>query len=63
MGIGTVAIGVEPNLKVMAWRVELGEEMKRRIWTIIEVMLKECYKICNETGRDRDYWNRSGDWL
>jgi len=37
--IETVVIGVEP--KVMDWGVELSEEVKRKIPTIIEVVLKE----------------------
>jgi hydrogenase maturation protease len=40
MKIDTVVIGVEP--KVLDWGVELSEEVKARIPTIIEVVLKEC---------------------
>lgn len=40
MKIDTVVIGVEP--KVMDWGVELSEEVKSKIPTIIEVVLKEC---------------------
>jgi len=40
MKINTVVIGVEP--KVLDWGFELSEEMKSRIPTIIEVVLKEC---------------------
>jgi hydrogenase maturation protease len=40
MKIDTVIIGVEP--KVLDWGVELSEEVKSKIPTIIEVVLKEC---------------------
>jgi hydrogenase maturation protease len=38
--IDTVVIGIEP--KVLDWGVELSEEVKGKIPTIIEVVLKEC---------------------
>jgi hydrogenase maturation protease len=38
--IDTVVIGIEP--KVLNWGVELSEEVKSKIPTIIEVVLKEC---------------------
>jgi hypothetical protein len=41
MGVDSVAINVDPKVKDKG--VELSEEVKRRIPTIIEVMLKECY--------------------
>jgi hydrogenase maturation protease len=40
MKINTVIIGVEP--KVLDWGVELSEEVRGKIPTIIEVVLKEC---------------------
>jgi len=40
MKIDTIVIGVEP--KVLDWGVELSEEVKDKIPTIIEVVLKEC---------------------
>ena len=40
MKIDTVVIGVEP--KVLDWGMELSEEVKSRIPTVIEVVLKEC---------------------
>jgi hydrogenase maturation protease len=39
MKINTVIIGVEP--KVLDWGVELSEELKSKIPTLIEVILKE----------------------
>jgi hydrogenase maturation protease len=39
MKINTVIIGVEP--KVLDWGVELSEEVKSKIPTVIEVILKE----------------------
>jgi hydrogenase maturation protease len=40
MEIDTVIIGVEP--KVLDWGMELSEEVKIKIPTIIEAVLKEC---------------------
>jgi len=40
MKIDTVVIGVEP--KVLDWGMELSEEVKSKIPTVIEVVLKEC---------------------
>lgn len=40
MKIDTVIIGVEP--KILDWGMELTEEVKIRIPTIIEAVLKEC---------------------
>jgi Ni,Fe-hydrogenase maturation factor len=40
MEIDTVIIGVEP--KVLDWGMELSEEVKNKIPTIIEAVLKEC---------------------
>jgi Ni,Fe-hydrogenase maturation factor len=40
MKIDIVIIGVEP--KVLDWGMELSEEVKKKIPTIIEAVLKEC---------------------
>ena len=40
MKIDTIVIGVEP--KVLDWGVELSEEVKSKVPTVIEVVLKEC---------------------
>jgi hydrogenase maturation protease len=40
MEINTVVIGIEP--KVLDWGMELSEEVKKKIPTIIEAVLKEC---------------------
>ncbi len=46
--IDTVIIGVEP--KVFEWGMELSEEVRGKIPTMVEAILKECGKELNHSG-------------